>query len=314
MTAKLTPKDKDQIKQLIRDKKSQLGSFSAVATFCRVSSGTISQILQDSYKTEGDDMWLNIGAALGFKSTREGNAWTFVETTDFRSIQKLLLDAKNNALFMPISDIAGIGKSGAIKHYAETHKNNAVFYLRCWEWSKREFLENLCRTLGIDIGKGHKTPNNMIQLIVEFFQSKSLDRPQLIIDEADKPKGTAKLIYIPLFNECEDNLSVIIAGTEALEKEIKRGVRYQAKGFDEIDSRFGRKYIKLIGCNLSEVTKICQANGVSNGDVIKQIFEDCKPLRKSLQSGGREVIVRVITDLRRLKRLVQKELIKISNN
>lgn len=313
-TTKLTPVDRNNIIKLIDDKAKQLGSYNSVATFCKVSSASISQMRGNIYSARGEDMWLNVAAKLGYKPGSTGKNWQFVETTDFKSISKLLTDAKNNSLFIPISDQAGTGKTGALKHFAEMHANNGVFYLRCWDWGKREFLENLCRTLGIDIAKGFKTPNSLIMAISSFFQNKSLVQPLLIIDEFDKLRPTAKMCMIPLYNECEDGLSVVASGTENLEKEITRGVRYQTKGYDEIESRFGRKYIKLIGCNIKEVTMICEANGVHDAERIKEMFEDCKPIRKELAIGDKKVVVRVITDLRRLKRLIQKEVIRYSNN
>lgn len=317
MTAKLTTQDKEHIVALIVDKEKQLGSFRSVATHCNVSPATISQMAENKYDTKGDAMWITVGSALGWKLSTGllTRTWTSVETADYKIVARLLADAKNNSLFMPISDYAGIGKTESLKMFADLQKHNAVYYIRCRDWGKKEMLEQLCRTLGIDAGRGFKTPNTLIDLIIEFFQQRSLMRPLLIMDEADKvkPRGLCALL-IHLYNECEDATGVVIAGTENLEKEIKRGVQYSVKGYDELDSRLGRKYIKLIGCTLTDVTRICEANGLSDSNKIKEIFFECKPVRKQVRIAGKEQIIQVITDLRRLKRMVVRETIKTTQN
>ncbi len=314
---KLTHEEKLQIISLIEQKKLQLKSYSSAATFLGISDATISQMAKNKYHTQGDELWLEVAAKLNWRATKTGTTnWVHVDTRDYKSLRQIAIDAKNNSLFMPISDLAGLGKTASLTRIASEFATNATYYIRCWDWGKKEFLTNLCKSLGIDAGRGYKTPNEYIQLVVEFFQKMATQKPLLIIDEADKLKGSALRFLIPLYNECEDALGCLIAGTENLEKEIKRGVRYHAKGYDEIDSRFGRKYIKLIGCIINErdkskceVTAICKANGVQDADAIKRIIEDCQPVRKLL----RENSIRVVTDLRRLKRLIKKQLLTNQN-
>ena len=264
-------------------------------------------------------MWIDIGSKLGFKTKASmigKSSWVVVtDTWDFKMVRRVIIDAKNNSMFIAISDFAGIGKSAPLKTIAKELEEESVHYLCCWDWGKKEFLINVCKTLGIDTGRGVKTPNELLQSINEHFQHRASRKPVLIIDQFDKLKASAKGYLIPLFNENEDMLGCIIAGTEHLEKEIKTGVRYQSKGFDEIDSRFGRKYLKIRGCNLEEATKICIANGVSNQSIINDFFEQCNPIRKLIKVDGKEQSLRVITDMRRLKRLILREQLKsFSNN
>jgi AAA domain len=320
---KLSELEKQQIISLIEQKKINLGSYDAVANYCGISAATVTQLRKNKYQAEGDDMWLDVGLKLGFKQKTEGNSsWVTVPTNDYKLLRTVAIDAKNKSLFIPISDVAGMGKTACLKAISEELAEHNTFYIRCWDWGKKEFLFNLCKCLGIDAGRGFKTPNDLLVLVIDSFKSKAIHKPLLIIDEADKLKASALRFLIPLYNECEDMLGCLIAGTENLEKEIKRGVRYQAKGYDEIDSRFGRRYIKLLGCIINEVKKdkcevrnICRANGLENENVISNIIEECKPVRKLIKVDGREQSIRVITDLRRLKRLVQKEQLKsIANN
>ena len=309
---KLTEKNKETIVTLLKEKIKHLGSEPAVANFLGKSTATINLIVNGKYATKNDDALIDIGIKLGWKPAEftGTKSWFIAETSDYRSIERLLADAKNNSLFVSISDVAGIGKSACLETIAGRMMQSGIFYLRCFDWGKKEFLENLCMALGLDTGRGNNSPSRLLQSVIDFFKSRSLQSPLLIIDEADKLKDAAKMLLIPLYNELEDELGVVIAGTEFLEKQIKRGVKSNSKGFDEIDSRFGRSYLKLIGCTLSDTIKICNANGLDDNDKIKEIFEQCKPVRREIKSGGQVKIIRVTTDQRRLKRLVIKERIK----
>jgi len=283
---RLTTEHKQAIASKIEEKKEALSTYSAVATFCNVSESVISQMKAGTYTTKNEAAWMEVGMKLGWKPdyATGKKEWVVVETSDYKSINKLVNDAKNQSLFMGISDIAGSGKSAPLKDIAEKNNGN----------------------LGIDIARGYKTPNKLLELVIDFFQRRNLQQPLLIIDEADKLKDAAKRIFIPLYNRCEDTLGVVIAGSEHLEQEIKKGVKYRKKGFDEIDSRFGRRYIKLMGNTIGDVTKICTANGVADKATITSFFEECAPIRKIIKIEGKDVPIRVTHDLRRLKRLIRK--------
>lgn len=308
---KITEENKREIIELIHSKKTQLGTYESVATYCETSPSAITQLIKNKYNVQGDAMWIQVATKLewsGLKTNSSTN-WVFVPTTDFKIVRTIAIDAKNKSLFISISDVAGMGKTAYLKQVTEELKEEAIYYIRCWDWGKKEFLTQLCKALGIDAGRGFKTPNELLFLVIDFFQQRALRNPLLIIDEADKLKASALRFLIPLYNECEDTLGCIIAGTENLEKEIKRGVKYQAKGYDEIDSRFGRKYIKLTGCTIAEAEQICVANGVKNTKTINKIVTECKPIKVLKKIEGKEQLLDVITDLRRLKRIIQRELL-----
>jgi predicted metal-dependent peptidase len=105
-------------------------------------------------------------------------------------------------------------------------------------------------------------------------------------------------------------MGMVAFGTEALAKMIKKGVKYNKEGFDETDSRLGRRYITLPGSTMADVSKICKANGITDDDRIAAIFNECSPIKKS--EGGR--MVTVVEDHRRIKRIVLRELLKQQNN
>ncbi len=50
--------------------------------------------------------------------------------------------------------------------------------------------------------------------------------------------------------------------------------RLHKKGYKEIYSRLGRKFIELKGVGSTDVNQICQANRITDKAQIKEIFED----------------------------------------
>jgi type II secretory pathway predicted ATPase ExeA len=306
----MTNLQKTAIVHAIDNEKERLGSYGQVATKADVSTATISQMRNNNWELIKDEMWLKVGKALGYNDSE----WQIAETINYRKVTKICNDAKNYNLFMIITDKAGIGKSAPLKSYSQSNIDNGVFYIRCREWAKREFLTELCTMLGIDLGKSYMHVDKLGMKVVEFFRKRKGIKPLLIVDEADKLKDSALRWFIHLFNETEDEMSLIIAGTPHLEHRITRGVKLKKLGFDELESRFGRAYINLIGATLDCTKKICTANGITDAQVQKRIFDELKPVFKEVAIGADQVQnVKVVDDLRRLKRTVIREKIRIQN-
>lgn len=304
----MTNLQKSAILLAIDKEKERLGSYGQVATKADVSSATISQMRNNNWDLIKDEMWLKVGKALGYNDSE----WQIAETINYRKVTKICNDAKAYNLFMIITDKAGIGKSAPLKSYAQTNVDTGVFYIRCREWAKREFLTELCTMLGIDIGKTYMHIDKLGMKVVEFFRKRAGIKPLLIIDEADKLKDSALRWFIHLYNETEDEMSLVIAGTPHLEHRISRGVKLKKLGFDELESRFGRAYINLIGATLDCTRKICSANGITDAQTQKRIFDELKPVFKEVQVSADQVQnIKVVDDLRRLKRTVIRE--KINN-
>lgn len=307
MQKKLTNDQKEQIQELIKRAIQQLGSQKAVANRCGVSDATINQLRQGVYTAKGDDMWLKVGAALGYTP----DVWHLADTMNMRTVYQVLSDARDKSMFMAISNKAGSGKSAACKAYARQSDGN-VFYIECGEWTKLQFLNKLCQALGVDPSPGY--PYDMLLEKVLHFFSRRTGKPLLIIDQANSLKPSVLSFLIFLYNECEDKLAVVITGTEHLKKMIKKGVARSYRNYDEIDSRFGRKYIELTGATLADVRKICNANGVEDKKIQKDIYEECNPIVKRIEVGKgeekKEKTIEVVEDMRRLKRAVQREQIR----
>jgi hypothetical protein len=297
----MTAQQKQELALLIEEEKNRLGSYNKVAVKCGVSDASISLVVNGKHDQVRSGVWEKIAAGLQWRP----DGWQLVEITNTRLLHRVYEDARTASLFMAVSHRAGSGKTASSKAYVSAQKSG-VYLLQAREWGRREFLLNLCRTLGIDPGRGYIHTDEMVMSIVSFFKARARFRPLLIIDEADKLRPAALRAIITFYNELEEQLGMVVMGTDNLEKEIKRGVKFQMKGFDEIDSRFGRNFIHLVGATLSDVTAICEANGLTEKGQAKTIFDECEPRQVMIQNRS----YLVVEDLRRVKRAVQRELLR----
>ena len=293
---------KHSIVALIDVEINRLGSQEKTAKKCGVSAATLSQMRAGNWTNIAPEMWAKVGAALGYRT----GEWVMADTTNVRLVYQVLDNAKSGSLFMAVSDKAGSGKTAGLRTYEAANRRNSVFYLSCREWAKREFLQNLAQSLGIEAWGKAQSIDKMLMDVVEFFKQRQAARPLLILDEADKLRGPALRSLITLYNECEDGLAVVISGTDHLEKQMRADARYNRKGAEELLSRFGRRFINLAGASETDVQSICTANGLTDKDTIRSIFRECDPVRRMVL--GRSV--EVVEDLRRVKRAVQRELLK----
>jgi len=298
----MTQQHKLDIVALIEGEKERLGSFAKVARKCGISEATISQMRNANWELISEDMWQGVSMALGYRP--EG--WQLVDTTNTRIVWTNLDNAKREALFLSISHRAGSGKTASLTSYERANREQAVFYISCREWSKKEFLVYLALNCGIDAANRAMTTDALLMSVVAFFKARRARRPLLILDEADKLKGAALRTLITLYNECEDGMGVVIAGTDHLEKQMLADARYNRKGADELVSRFGRRFVHLVGSTQRDVSEICKANGVTDTATIRAIFQECEPVKRMVGNTSMEVV----EDLRRVKRAVQRELIK----
>lgn len=302
----LTKEQKTAIVNLINEEKERLGSFKAVATKCDVSEATLSQLRSGTYAADGDAIYYKIGIALGYSF--DDDSWVIVrDVTNYKIIKKVLDDAKNERMFMGISHPSGGCKTSTADDYAMLNRRNAVFMVKCADWGARTFLEKIAHEIGANIPRGYVATSLLIDAISDTVKRMASQRPLLIIDQVNSLKPSAIRTFIHLYNSTEDMLGLVAMGTKNFEHEIKKGVRLNHSGSDEVDSRFGRSYIGLIGSTLSDTRKICAANGITDENMQRSVFEECQPIKFSIE----EKTINVVPDIRRIKRVIKRERLKL---
>lgn len=230
-----------------------------------VSPATVSQMLNGKWELIRDDMWRNVAAQIGWKEEK----WNAVATRDFTTLMRILGDVKDNALVMAVTGDAGSGKTFALKQYTETNKQ--VYMLCCNEyWNRKAFLNELLQAMGRDASG--LTVNDMMLEAVRYL--KMQESPLLILDEADKLSDKVLYFFISLYNALEGECGMLMVATSHLELRIRKGVKANRKGYNEIWSRIGRKCVTLKGVSAADITAVCEANGVTDRRDIDLVISD----------------------------------------
>jgi plasmid maintenance system antidote protein VapI len=172
----VTESIKKSVVELIESENSRLGSYNKVAEKCGITGGTISFMRNRQDDKVSDDMWLKVGSMLGLSFEK----WNIVETGSFKIVKAVLGTAKENRLFMAISDVAGMGKTESNKAYSRENREDAVFYIECREWGKKEFLKNLAQSLGISSARSYYSNDEILMQIVDHFQQRAMKKPLLM--------------------------------------------------------------------------------------------------------------------------------------
>lgn len=252
-----------------------------------VSAATVSQILNGNWELISDDMWRTVANQTGY----DPRQWSVVETEGYTRMTQVLTDAQQHSLVMAVVGDAGCGKSQAIKVYAEQHRG--VIALSCSEyWNRKEFLSELLQSLGTE--PGGSTVADMVREAIR--QLKRREGVLIILDEADKLSDQVLHFFITIYNKLEDTVGIVLCATQYLKKRIERGVVNNRKGYKEIYSRIGRKFIPMPVVNRCDIKGVCLANGLDDRREIKRIIDDAD------------------NDLRRVKRLVCALKLKSSEN
>lgn len=252
-----------------------------------VSAATVSQMLKGNWELISDDMWRTVANQTGYDPRR----WSVVETEGYTRMTQVLTDAQQHSLVMAVVGDAGCGKSQAIKAYAEQHRG--VIALSCSEyWNRKEFLSELLQSLGTE--PGGSTVADMVREAIR--QLKRREGVLIILDEADKLSDQVLHFFITIYNKLEDTVGIVLCATQYLKKRIERGVVNNRKGYKEIYSRIGRKFIPMPVVNYSDIKGVCLANGLDDLREIARIIDDAD------------------NDLRRVKRLVCALKLKSSEN
>lgn len=260
---------KQQITESLRLFCQQKGSQNKASNALNgVSSATISQILSGKIDLVADDMWRNIESQT---KTTLPSEWVLVQTRDFKTLNRLFIDAQLHSNVFAIVGDAGSGKTKAIEEFTKSNEN--VYRLSCSEfWNKKYFLQELLQTMGRDCS-GLTVSEMMHEAISQILKK---NKPLIILDEADKLTDQVLYFFITLYNKLEDYCGIVLCATDHLDKRIKRGLKINKKGYKEIYSRIGRKCIELKGVGFTDVTQVCMANGIEDKAQIKAVWDDCE--------------------------------------
>ena len=264
----ITNEEKEMIRVRLGEYCEMKGSQKRAATsLVGVSPATVTQIVTGKWELINEKMWRSIAAQIGVKQTR----WNIVETRNYKALSEIFADAQENALVLAVCGEAGTGKSLTAAHYEAENPN--VYVLACSEyWNRKTFLRELLRVMGKN--PAGDTVGDMVDDVV--MELKRRENPLIILDEADKLSDQVMFFFITFYNKLEDYCGIVLMATDYLEKKVRRGLRLNKKGYKEIYSRIGRRFVAMPGLSETDISDVCRANGVEGLREIDTVKKDCE--------------------------------------
>lgn len=253
-----------------------------------VSAATVSQILNSKYANISDDMFTKIAAQIGFSFEK----WQLHESTAFKEITYAFSDAQLYKNVTWVVGDAGCGKTTAAIDYRKNHRN--VFYILCSEdMRKSDFVREIAKQVGAP------TDGTNLRDTLEYAISMIafLNNPLIIFDEGDKLTDSVFNYFISIYNRLEGHSGIVFLSTDYIKRRMENGLRYNKKGYKEINSRIGRRFFDIRATTQNDIYAICQANGLTSEVEIKKVLKDAEASEN---------------DLRRVKKVVhaQKRIIE----
>lgn len=260
-------KEKVQIKAALAAYMAKYPSRNKAAQSLKgVSAPTISSIMNDNWANISDDMWRNIAAQV---CTGVSGEWQIVATAANQEMNYVLDDALRWRNVTWVVGDAGCGKTTAARQYEAEH--GEAFYILCSEDMRRgDFIRDIASRIGLRTD-GYTLRDNLDAIISALVQ---MQHPLLIFDEADKLSERVFHYFIDLYNRLEERCGIVFFSTAYIKRRIKMGLRYDKKGYNEIDSRIGRKFFEVEPTGPNDVYAVCAANGLNDKAVISGIIRE----------------------------------------
>lgn len=288
---KLTEGTKNEIRNALNEYCDNYSSRNRAAeSLSGVSSATISQILNSKYASISDDMFIRIASQIGYSFEQ----WVLTESTAMTQVTFALSDAQLYKNVTWVVGDAGCGKTTAAIEYRKSHRN--VFYILCSEDMHRsDFVREIAKQAG-----SPTDTNNLREMLDRAIDTIAyLNNPLVIFDEGDKLTDSVFNYFISIYNRMEGHCGIVFLSTDFIKRRMDSGLRYNKKGYKEINSRIGRRFFEVNPTSQADIYGICMANGLADEAEIKKVLKDAE------QSEN---------DLRRVKKMVHARKRSIERN
>lgn len=280
----LTTEMKEQVRSALIAYRSNYPTLNRAAESLQgVSSATVSQLCNGKYELISDEMFIRIASQIGFAF----DSWNLHEGKTFKEITFTLSDAQAYKNVTWIVGDAGCGKTTAAIEYRRTHRN--VFYILCSEDMRRS---DFVREIAKQVGAPTDTTNLRDMLENAISMISFLGSPLLVFDEGDKLTDSVFNYFISIYNRLEGHAGIVFLSTDYIKRRMDAGLRYNKKGYKEINSRIGRRFFDVSPTEENDIYAICQANNLTDRADIEEVLKDAK---------------RSDNDLRRVKRCIHRQ-------
>lgn len=257
---------------------------SAAQSLKNVSASTISSILNGKYENISDAMWKSIRSQVN-DPTASGE-WQIVDTPTFKDVRFVLEQAQADQSMIWLTVKAGSGKTATAEFYRAQNRN--VIYLLCDEdMRKSSFAIELARAAGMRINT-QRTAREKIMQVIDFIAE--MDNPLIIFDEGDKLSDNLLCYFITIYNHLEGHAGIVFLSTDYMQRRMEKGIRHDWKGYDELESRIGRKFYEAEQPTANDVVAICMANGITDEKAIAAIVKDAAGCDYDLRRVKRKIM------------------------
>lgn len=279
----LTKEKKQEIADMLAKYCRQYGSRnSAAVSLKNVSPSTVSSILNGKWENISDAMWKSVRSQV---SPSTGTDWELVETPTFKDVYFVMKEAQEERAMIWLTAPAGSGKTATAEYY-KAH-NRDVIYLQCDEdMKKSSFSIELARAAGMRINT-QKTAREKIMQVIDAISE--MDSPLLIFDEGDKLTDNLLCYFITIYNHLKNKAGIVFLSTDYMQRRLQNGLNRNWKGYQELDSRIGRKFYEAEVPSANDVYAICMANGVTDEKDIAEIVKDAAHYKFDLRRVDRKV-------------------------
>jgi DNA transposition AAA+ family ATPase len=248
----------------------------ALARLARTSSSTLNQILKGNYLTSPSKILMAVESAIRRVDETDSQNIGIVETSVFKLAQAACTQARSYRNFAVLSAYVGLGKTFAIKHYA--NKNPNTYLIEATPlMTVNSLVKLLARTvLGCEV-KG--SLEDKFQAIIDALRNTD---SLIIIDEAETL--TPKQLHTIRRLRDIAGIGIVLSGTEHL-----RGILKPEHGqFDQIRSRIGFFPETIKAITQDDAAALIQASFMSEeiaDEVIEKMYKYCKGSARMLVEG-----------------------------
>ena len=165
-----------------------------------------------------------------------------------------------------------------------------------------DFIREMARVIGLKLAQ--TSLREKLQAVTDALRV--LDRPLLVFDEGDKLMDTVFYYFISIYNALEGRCGIIFLSTEYIKRRMSIGLEYDKKGYDEIYSRIGRRFIDLTPATRHEVTAVCRANGLIADSAIAEVVADARTMVSTSVNPWDKKQPKEYFDMRRVRKSVHK--------
>ena len=239
-----------------------------------VSAATVSQIINSKYANISDDMFTKIASQIGFSFEQ----WQMHESNTYTDLTFTFADSQMYKNVTWVVGDAGCGKTASAINYRKNHRN--VFYILCSEdMRKSDFVRAIAKQVGAPTDGTNLRDTLEYALTLIAF----MNNPLLIFDEGDKLTDSVLYYFISIYNRLENRAGIVFLSTDYMKRRIENGLRYNKKGYKEINSRIGRRFFEVCPTTQNDIYAICKANGLSDEAEIKKVLKDAEASENDLR-------------------------------